>query len=58
MRIRGAATGEQNVPVTAEQFDRWLAEHDAEVRRDTCERRRLRGYDIEQEYIDHVIANP
>lgn len=30
-RIRGAATGEQNVPVTPKQFDRWLAEHDAQV---------------------------
>ena len=30
-RIRGAATGEQNVPVTPEQFDAWLAEHDKET---------------------------
>ena len=30
-RVRGAATGAQNVPVTPEQFDRWLAANDAEV---------------------------
>jgi len=35
------------------------AEHDAQVRRDACEiLQRLRGGDIEQEYIDHVIGNP
>lgn len=30
-RVRGAATGQQNVPVQPEQFDRWLAARDAEV---------------------------
>lgn len=34
-RIRGAATGEQNVPVKPEQFDDWLARHDAEVAANT-----------------------
>lgn len=31
-RVRGAATGSQNVSVLPEQFDRWLAEHDRQVR--------------------------
>ncbi|WP_169165126.1 hypothetical protein [Cellulomonas taurus] len=35
----------------------WLAEHDAQVRRDACDAlQQLRGGDIEQEYIDHVVT--
>lgn len=30
-RIRAAATGAQNVPVTPEQFDAWLTEHDRQA---------------------------
>ncbi len=31
-RVRGAATGEQNVSVTPAQFDRWLAQREQEIR--------------------------